>query len=278
MDKGKEVSALCQFSGWLFVGIVNPGGNTDVGFVKAYNFTNQPVQSFNLEIDSSFPAAHHARVTSICAGNGMLFTAGEDFAIRGWSLQDGGSAWRLVGSLGGQQAHSCPVRMISFVANNLFSGGDDGSIKMWSGQGVLVKEFNAHSGPVTGICGWSGANQNVLLTCSHDSTVKVWDMSTGEISIPAHPVFVYPPKELHAKPKSLSCMLTHVLRDGTHVLIVGTVDGSIRLLDLPDFCDLGYTRGQQRNFPITSMTIVQPNNLLFAGSMNGQLNCFKFIA
>ena len=208
----------------------------------------------------------------------MLFTAGDDFAVRGWSLNEGGNGWRLAGSLGGAQAHNCPVRMITFIGQHLFTGGDDGTIKVWNSQGTFVSDFSAHSGSVTGICGWTGASQNVLLTCSQDSTIKVWDLSTGAITNGAQPIFVYPPKELSHKSKPFSCMITNCLQDGRHILIAGTMDGSIRILDLPDFCDLGYTRGQQRNFPITSMMIVQPNNLLFAGSMNGQLNCFKFIA
>mmetsp|Transcript_17241 Transcript_17241/g.30389 ORF Transcript_17241/g.30389 Transcript_17241/m.30389 type:complete len:391 (+) Transcript_17241:292-1464(+) len=275
-QEGAEVSALCFYANWLFVGFLQQVPNNQlVGFVKGYNFGTNPVKNFNLEIDSSFPAAHRARVTSICVAGEILFTGGEDGAVRGWKLD--GAAWKLVGSLGGDLAHNAPVHKVEFINNHLFTAAK-GEIKIWDMKGQCLSTFQAHQDEITGICGWTKDTQNVLLTSSTDATIKVWDLSTTNvIQQGAVPIFTYPPPQVPKKPKAITSMLTHVMSNGMHILIIGTIDGSLQALDLPDFNDRGFLSGHDRSSSISSLTIVQPQNLLFAGNLAGQLNCFTLL-
>jgi WD40 repeat protein len=278
--EGREVSSLLLFQSWLFVGYLNqPTPGMDVGFVKSYNFGVSPPENYNFEMDASFPAAHRARVSSICVAGELVFTGGEDGAVRAWKLE-GGKQWKLVGSLGGAQAHGCPVRKVACVGGFVYTGAFNGEVKVWSLDGNLVSQFQAHQDMVTDICGWGSVEQSVVLTCSADCTIRVWQVAGGFVPANSQPVFSYPPAEVKFKPKGVTSMVTTVLQDGRSVLIIGTIDGSVRVLDLPDFTDLGFLSGHQRTAPITSLVVVPTasNALLFAGSLNGQLNCFRLIA
>ena len=275
--EGREVSALLIFRSWLFVGILQqPAGvGQDVGFVKSYNFGVVPPEISNFEIDASFPAAHRARVTSICKSNDIVFTGGEDGAVRGWKLD--GKTWKLVGSLGGQTAHNFPIRKVAFINGYLYTGDFNGEIKVWRADGILHYQFQAHDKMVTDICEWSNGTANVLLTCSLDCTIKVWDLSSGVVVGECR--YNYPPPSMKFRPKEIYCMITHILPDGRHVLIIGCIDGSIRILDLPDFTDLGFLGKHDRTGAITCLTLVDTGGggiLLFAGSLTGKLSCFSF--
>mmetsp|Transcript_5242 Transcript_5242/g.10852 ORF Transcript_5242/g.10852 Transcript_5242/m.10852 type:complete len:403 (-) Transcript_5242:652-1860(-) len=274
--EGKEVSTLCFELGWLFVGFLDqPQPGQDVGFVKAYHFNATPPDVFNFELNAQFPAAHQGRVTSICAAGGIVFTASEDKTVRAWKLDQ---KWTLVGSLGNQVAHDSPVRKVATWGNKIFTGACNGEIKIWSIQGVQESQFQAHQDMVTDICGWSGNNQNVLLTCSTDKTIKVWDLNAnqGLVAPNAQPVFTYPPPNSPLRPKELTCMKTHVLSSGVSILICGFLDGSAQVMDLPDFTDLGFLNGHDRNSTVTSLQVVAQHNLLFLGSLSGKLSCYKF--
>ncbi|GBG28356.1 Zinc finger CCCH domain-containing protein 17 [Hondaea fermentalgiana] len=275
---GKEVSSLCFELGWLFVGYLDqPQPGQDVGFVKGYNLMASPVEIFNFELNAQFPAAHQGRVTSICVAGEFVFTASEDKTVRAWKLDQ---KWNLVGSLGNQFAHDTPVRKVAAWNNKIFTGAFNGEIKIWSVQGAQESVFQAHSEMVTDICGWTGPNQNVLLTCSADKTIKVWDLAAnqGLIAPNSQPVFTYPPPDSPLRPKALTCMKTHQLGSGVSILICGFLDGSAQVLDLPDFTDLGFLNGHDRNSTVTSLQVVPQQNLLFLGSLSGKLSCYKFVS
>jgi len=279
--EGTQVSSLCSFGSWLFCGFVNqPVPGQDVGFVKGYNFgTGSAPEQFNFEMSKEYPAAHTIRVNTICVGADMVFTGGADGCVRAWSLQ-GAQGWGLVGSLGGTIAHPCPVTRMTVFNNILFTGAQNGEVKVWSMQGQLQSQFQAHEGAITDMLGWTNGTQVVLFTCSDDCTIRVWDLqqNSGVIPTGTQPIFTYPPDlSKQRKPKQITSMVTHVMSNQNHVLLVGFGEGTIQALDIPDFTDLGYLSGHARNNAITSLTTIPGQSLLFAGSMDGKLNCFTLL-
>lgn len=276
--EGAAVTALCMHVSWLFVGYVGqPQPGVDVGFVKAYNFASKPPEQFNFSMSQAFPAAHATRTTSICVAGDMVCTAGEDGAVRAWKLADG--AWGLVGSFGGSVAHNGPVRRVASFNGHIYTGAASGEVKVWSMAGVQESQLQAHTDAIVDIVGWAGADKVALFTCSADKTVKVWDLQQNNGVPPpsAQPGFTYPPPGKFAHPKTFSCIATHTLANGSSVLVCGYVDGSIQLLNLPDFMEHGFLSGHTRSQPITSLVVMSAQNLLFAGSLSGKLSCFKFL-
>ena len=269
-QEGQAIGTLCFANGWLFVGFLGPGApGQQVGFVKGFNFNKQPVDTVNFAMNEQFPAAHHAQVNGICVCGDMVITASLDKSVKAWKYNPSGNAWALVGNYGGQQtAHDQGVTCVSSVHDKVFTGSDSGEVKLWDGaNGSQLNAFSAHNGTVAAISGWEANGMQVVLTCGADSTVKVWDLNS--ITTPqVQPIFVYQTR----KPKPFSSFYPSTLGDGRNVLFCGYQDGSIQLFDLPDFSDLGYLDGHRRNNRITSL--VHANGLLFAGSLDGNLNCF----
>jgi WD40 repeat protein len=103
--------------------------------------------------------------------------------------------------------------------------------------------------------------------------IQVWDLANNAIVAPdAVPLFQYPPQDSRAKPKAYASIVTG-MQKGKHVFLVGTTDGTIQLMDLPDFTDLGFLAGHQRNFEISELAVVGRQLLAAAG--DGSLNCFS---
>lgn len=270
-QEGQAIGTLCFANGWLFVGFLGPGApGQQVGFVKGFNFNKQPVDTVNFAMNEQFPAAHHAQVNGICVCGDMVITASLDKSVKAWKYNPAGNTWALVGNYGGQQtAHDHGVISAASVHDKVFSGSESGEVKLWdAANGSQLNALNAHNGPVSAIAGWEAKGMSVLLTCGADSTVKVWDLAS--ITSPqVQPIFVYQTR----RPKPFASFFPSTLGDGRNVLFCGFEDGSIQLFDLPDFSDLGFLDGHRRNNCITSL--VHTNGLLFAGSMDGNLNCFS---
>lgn len=115
---------------------------------------------------------------------GGLYSGSCDETIRYWekeriSIRDASSEvtyhtarWRLVETWQAQQGE---VRALTTSGGQLFSGGDDGSIRMWTreqnrGNHKNKVNLGAHSGPIRAL----SMREGCLLSGSYDSTICAW--------------------------------------------------------------------------------------------------------
>jgi WD40 repeat protein len=62
---------------------------------------------------------------------------------------------------------------------SIASGSYDGSIKIWSSGGYLMKTIIAHTEPISCIC--CSPDNNYIASASEDSTIKIWNIISGEL-------------------------------------------------------------------------------------------------
>ncbi|KAK5673346.1 hypothetical protein QVD99_000798 [Batrachochytrium dendrobatidis] len=66
--------------------------------------------------------------------------------------------------------------------NYFITGSKDSTSKVWNQQNYLLYEFKEHTNTVTGLCrvfGVEKAEQPFIMSCSLDSTVRMWNLDTG---------------------------------------------------------------------------------------------------
>jgi len=121
--------------------------------------------------ESSF---HQERITAL-APYGDRVVAGYDTGIiRVWLLGHELEVFSCDGSL---------VTSLAVVDSLLFAGSLDGKIRLWDIFGdVFLREFDGHNGPISQLVLF-GSHCCRLASASHDGTVRVWDIDTGECVI-----------------------------------------------------------------------------------------------
>jgi len=68
--------------------------------------------------------------------------------------------------------HASQVNTLIYHNNRLYSGADDGKIKVWEEDLKLVGTIDAHSRSIFSLV----ANDNTLYSCSNDGTLKSWTL------------------------------------------------------------------------------------------------------
>ncbi|KAG8275468.1 hypothetical protein J6590_085372 [Homalodisca vitripennis] len=76
-----------------------------------------------------------------------------------------------------EERHLSDVTCLLLHQDKLYSGADDGKVKVWSLDLKLIKEIDAH--PVNVYC--LAASDDALYTCSNDGTIKSWSLDTMEL-------------------------------------------------------------------------------------------------
>lgn len=66
--------------------------------------------------------------------------------------------------------HASDVNALIYAKDKLYSGGDDGKIKIWEEDLRLVKQVAAHERSIFSLV----ASNDTLYSCSNDGTVKAW--------------------------------------------------------------------------------------------------------
>jgi len=74
--------------------------------------------------------------------------------------------------------HSAEVKSVCELEDGSFvSGSEDGVVKMWDNNGIVLQFFCGHSG---GIYKVIKINSDTIVSASSDLTAKIWKVSTGE--------------------------------------------------------------------------------------------------
>lgn len=70
--------------------------------------------------------------------------------------------------------HANDVNALIYRNGKLYSGADDGKIKVWEEDLKFVAETQAHPSSVFSLA----ASNDTLYSCSNDGTVKAWELGT----------------------------------------------------------------------------------------------------
>lgn len=112
---------------------------------------------------------HQGRVNSLAIVGDRLVSGSGDGSIRVWDITN---AYEI------QEPLSAAARVLSLAAANdgtVAAGYSDGYIRIWNiVDGSLVQAIAAHDDQVSSLA-FSPADPDVLVSGSHDGTIKVWD-------------------------------------------------------------------------------------------------------
>jgi WD40 repeat protein len=115
-------------------------------------------------------------------GEPGILTAGPDQLIRLWTLGKDKKGFAAGGTV---RAAGQPITCVARQRNTLFTGGWDGTVRIWSIElrpaeaeepfRIDIRErftFAGHTGPVRAVV--LSLDQTVLATAGHDGTVRLW--------------------------------------------------------------------------------------------------------
>ncbi|KAF1332149.1 U3 small nucleolar rna-associated protein, partial [Globisporangium splendens] len=111
-------------------------------------------------------------VFAVRPGHNQLVTAGRNLLLRLWDL-DTFTCLRTI------KAHDTPVLAMDFdpTGTLLATGGSDRAVKVFDiEKGYCTHNFRRHSGIVTLVQFHPDAKRLQLVSCSDDSTVRIWDL------------------------------------------------------------------------------------------------------
>jgi F-box/WD-40 domain protein 7 len=245
---GGDVGALICAAGWLFVGLPNE--------VKVWNMATLQQQS----LGGPKGQVHALAVTE----EGLLFAGTQDGSILVWRFSPATNQFEPLASMLG---HTGPVVTLMLIANRLYSGSMDKTIRVWEIASVqCVQTLEGHTNVVMDLLCWD----SFLLSCSLDGTVKIWAVNAaGQLEL----AFTYPEEDTR------SVTLTGALkmcgcsdRAEKPVLLVSHNDNTVRLYDLPTFTERGqlYSREEVRALQ------VGPNSLVFTGDSSGEVKVWSW--
>lgn len=149
----------------------------------------------------------------ICLGSGIyILTGGQDKQIHLFNSQTGS----LISTYTG---HSWPIHdlAISTTTTTFLSGGGDRSLFLWDiSSHRTIRKFPGHSHRINAVC--YGANDSIGASASYDRSLRLWDLKSSSR---------FPLQILDDSQDSV----TAVQING-HVILVGSVDGHVRIYDL----------------------------------------------
>ncbi|MFI6908724.1 trypsin-like peptidase domain-containing protein [Nonomuraea sp. NPDC050394] len=164
-------------------------------------------------------ARHGAPVNEVVfhPGGSLLYSAGDDGLIRGWSSDGQPASPPLSG-------HDGPIRAMAVSADGslLATGGDDSVIRLWDDEGRPVGQpFIGHDGDVLDVT--FTPDGSMLLSAARDGTVRLWALDGTQLGDPL---------EGHA-PWATSVVVTP---DGRHAVSAGA-EGMLRTWTLGGWRD-----------------------------------------
>eukprot|EP01047_Picozoa_sp_COSAG01_P063310 COSAG01_NODE_8182_length_2887_cov_4.576399_1_plen_621_part_00 len=126
------------------------------------------LSDYSCRCRSSVPSTNPTCVELV--GDETLVVGWADGALRGFDAQNGDSIWQLASAHRGKVMDTCTTPTL------LASGGEDGSVRLWStANRELLVQFTEHTQAVTGLC-IDQTEPNLLHSVSLDSTTVTMDV------------------------------------------------------------------------------------------------------
>ncbi|CAJ1328711.1 unnamed protein product [Effrenium voratum] len=197
---------------------------------------------------------HEGAVLAMCwTKNGQyVMTASQDKSVRLWNPHSGKHIKKFVG------CHNQEVNDVLIAADNskFVSGGSDKLIFLWDvTSGQVIRKFTGHDRKVNALA--FGPKEEVLLSASHDKTVKVWDMRAR-----GH----RPMQTLTGAVDSVLCLRVY----GDEIL-TGSVDGGLRSYDVRQ----GQVVTDQLLQPIGSISVSNDGQCLLVSTLDSKIHLLE---
>ncbi|KAH7616882.1 putative Zinc finger CCCH domain-containing protein 48 [Nannochloris sp. 'desiccata'] len=289
---GGEVDSMLIEGGFLFAGVKSTTGQ---GVVKAWNMATN--QEMVLE-------GHTGRVQCLAAGQGMLFSGGQDQTIRVWKPNAATGMFECAAILRAEHnGHTSSISSMCVSQHIMFSGDAQGGIKVWDlNQGAVIQSLDkAHSDTshpaIMSMLIWEGH----LVTGSLDGYIKVWepaDPSTGT-TISGTPIFIFPeappqqaqqgggrgggrskgrggynqPQQPPLLPGVLSLCGVADPAGKAVVMVSYNGESAIRLWELPSFADRGALADVSN---VRSMAGFPAGRLMISGDERGRVKVWRW--
>jgi WD40 repeat protein len=157
----------------------------------------------------------------------IAVSGGRDGTLQTWRLDDGSpyGPQMVSSSLSGVWALAVGDAQ-GLVA---VSGGRDGSMQVWdlATGNLRLNNLHAHEGPVNAVALSELDGRPVIVTCSHDQTIRVWDLVAGGLL-----------KTLTGHTGAVTAVAVGVL-DSHPVAVSGSRDRTVRVWDLRQGAEAG---------------------------------------
>lgn len=138
---------------------------------------DRSLKLWDLSVFGSVPQEVHSAPIAACAiapDESIAVSASEDQTLKVWDLATGKRCVNLKG-------HEDLVTACALSTNGLrvASGARDGNLRIWNvSSGICLKSVQGHADQVTSC---TILPKDLLLTASHDRTIKIWKLTTLEL-------------------------------------------------------------------------------------------------
>lgn len=173
IDNGHEVDTLRSQSSAILTLAVSPNGKTLIssGEDADIHFWVWP------EAESKVTYFDHYSyvLDLVVTPDSQLVVTGALDGIRVWTLEPPRFLYQLEDF--GTPAHALAMHPNGFL---VASGDNKGVVRFWNLRDKsVISKFKAHSQTISGLA--ITLDQKRLITASHDGTIKVWDLATGDL-------------------------------------------------------------------------------------------------
>jgi len=181
-----------------------------------------------------------------------IMTGSQDKSVRLWNPHNGKHIKKFAG------CHNQEVNDVQISADNskFVSCGSDKLIFLWDvTSGQAIRKFTGHDRKINAVA--FGPKEDLLLSASHDKTVRVWDMRTRARA---------PIQTMTGAVDSILCLVVH-----KDEIITGSVDGGLRCYDVRK----GQLVTDQLLQPIGSIAVSEDGQCLLVSTLDSQIRLIE---
>ncbi|KAK8808496.1 hypothetical protein WA158_008397 [Blastocystis sp. Blastoise] len=113
---------------------------------------------------------HKDRVRALTFWKGYLVSGGVDKTIKLWDLKTGDCVQTI-------ESNEGSIFTLNVYRNMLCSGGSGNVIQIWNKKYQMAGKISGHSDWINDILVW---DDDRIITCSDDKTIKVWDLKKSK--------------------------------------------------------------------------------------------------